>query len=87
MVSLLPISYVRVVLLPFTMEEASLKKEVELIVLTRFRVRARICAQVKTSLLVSSQSRAISRISRSGAPFWKGECLGYNAKANLCREA
>ena len=55
--------------------------------LTGFRVRARICAQVKTSLLAISRSRAISRISRSGAPFWKGECLGYNAKSNLCREA
>ena len=30
---------------------------------------------------------AISRISRSGAPFWKGECLGYNAKSNLFEEA
>ena len=40
-----------------------------------------------TSLLASSRSRAISRISRSGAPFWKRECLGYNAKSNLSREA
>ena len=55
--------------------------------LTGFRVRARICAQVKTSLLMSSRSRAILRISSLGAPFWKGECLGYNDKSNLCQEA
>ena len=38
-------------------------------------------------LLANSRSRAISWITRSGAPFWKGECLGYNTKSNLCREA
>jgi len=57
------------------------------ILLAGFRVQAHICAQVKTSLFASSQACAILRVSRSGAPFWKGECLGYNAKSNLCLEA
>ena len=61
--------------------------DIKTFTLTGFRVRARICAQIKTSLIASLLSCAISRISRSVALFWKGECLGFNAKSNLCREA
>ena len=53
--------------------------------LTGFRVRARICAKIKTSLIASSLSRAISWISRSVAPFWKGECLGL-MPSQICSE-
>ena len=63
------------------------QKKLSNVFLTGLQVRSQIYDHLNNKLLASSRSRAILRISSRGAPFWKGECLGYNAKFNLFEES
>ena len=52
------------------------------------RIQGTVAYMRPLKLQASLQARdPILRISSRGAPFWKGECLGYNAKSNLSEEA